>query len=231
MSAESRPHEPIPLPDIRRELRSQLRPLLLALPILTLLTGIAYPIAVGVIARPMFPDQAAGSLIVRDGKVTGSKLIAQGFVGPGYFHPRPSAAGAGYDGASSGGTNLGPAHPKLRDGLPDDPATEADESFVGVRQLAAQYRRENGLGDDALVPIDAVTRSGSGLDPHISPENAALQADRVAGARDLAPALVRDLIARHTLHRQLGIFGQPRVAVLELNLALDDATLRLERKR
>ena len=126
----------------------------------------------------------AGASIVRDGVVVGSDLIGQDFTGPGYFHPRPSAAGRGYDAAASGGTNLGPANPKLRDGTEDDPATPGvDESFAGVRELAEAYRARNGLAPDAAVPVDAVTRSGSGLDPHISPANAALQVARVARAR------------------------------------------------
>ena len=125
---------------------------------------------------------------------------------------RPSAAGNGYDGTSSGGTNLGPNNPKLTSGAP---------GFAGIRQLAEEYRKRNGLSPDALIPIDAVTRSGSGLDPDITPANAALQVPRVAHARGLSEDEVRRLVAAHTRGRQFGFLGEPRVSVLELNLALD----------
>jgi K+-transporting ATPase ATPase C chain len=201
--------------------REQLRPALLSVPLLTLLTGVVFPLALALLARPLFPHQAGGSLIVRDG-IVGSELIGQEFTRPDYFHARPSAAGRGYDATASGGTNLGPANPKLRDGARDDPATSgADESFAGVRTLAEAYRVRNGLAPDVAVPVDAVTRSGSGLDPHISPANAALQVARVAKARRLSEQIVRSLVAEHTRDRQLGILGEPRVAVLPLNLALD----------
>jgi K+-transporting ATPase ATPase C chain len=201
----------------------QLRPALLSVPVLTLLTGVLFPLALAIAAWPLFPHQVGGSLIIQDG-VVGSELIAQEFTRPGYFHARPSAAGAGYDGAASGGTNLGPANPKLRDGTKDDPVTPGtDESFAGVRELAANYRARNGLAPDVAVPVDAVTRSGSGLDPHISPRNAAFQVPRVARARRLSEEAVRALVAEHTRARQFGILGEPRVAVLPLNLALDRA--------
>jgi potassium-transporting ATPase KdpC subunit len=201
----------------------QLRPVLLSVPLLTLLTGVAFPLALAVLARPLFPRQAGGSLIVRDG-VVGSDLIGQDFTAPGYFHPRPSAAGRGYDASASGGTNLGTTNPKLRDGAKDDPATrDADESFAGVGELAEGYRTRNGLAPDATVPVDAVARSGSGLDPHISPANAALQVPRVARARRLSEAAVRLLVAEYSRGRQFGLLGEPRVAVLPLNLALDRA--------
>jgi K+-transporting ATPase ATPase C chain len=201
----------------------QLRPALLSVLLLTLLTGVVFPLALAVLARLLFTHQAGGSLIVQDG-IVGSELIGQEFTGPGYFHSRPSAAGRGYDAAASGGTNLGPANPKLRDGARDDPATTGiDESFAGVRELAEAYRIRNGLAPDAAVPVDAVTRSGSGLDPHISPANAFLQVPRVATARRLSEQAVRGLVAQHTRDRQLGILGEPRVAVLPLNLALDRA--------
>jgi K+-transporting ATPase ATPase C chain len=203
-------------------LREQLQPALLSVLFLTFLTGTLFPLMLFVLARPMFPTQANGSLVTRDGVIIGSDLIGQNFTSPAYFHPRPSAAGAGYDAASSGGTNLGPANPKLKDGSADDPATPAiDESFVGIRQLADEYRRSNGLPPDTTVPIDAVTRSGSGLDPHISPANAALQIARVSRARGLRTEVVRSLVTRHTQGRQLGFLGEPRVAVLPLNLELD----------
>jgi K+-transporting ATPase ATPase C chain len=166
--------------------------------------------------------QAKGSLVTRDDVIIGSELIGQTFTSPAYFHPRPSAAGAGYDASSSGGTNLSPANPKLKDGAPDAPKTaNVDESFAGVRQLAEEYRKQNGLAPDVAVPIDAVTRSGSGLDPHISPANAALQIARVARARRLSTEVVRSLVTKHTQGRQLGFLGEPRVAVLPLNLELD----------
>jgi K+-transporting ATPase ATPase C chain len=203
-------------------LRGQLWPALASVLLLTLLTGGIFPLALFVLARPMFPTQANGSLVTREGVIVGSDLIGQNFTSRAYFHPRPSAAGTGYDAASSGGTNLGPANPKLKDGATDDPKTaSADESFAGVRQLVEEYRRQNGLAPDVAVPIDAVTRSGSGLDPHISPANAALQIARVSRARGLSTEIVRSLVTRHTQGRQLGFLGEPRVAVLPLNLELD----------
>jgi potassium-transporting ATPase KdpC subunit len=206
-------------------LLEQIRPAILSALLLTLLSGVIFPLALTALAWPLFPRQAGGSLIVRDG-VVGSELIGQDFTGPGYFHPRPSAAGRGYDAAASGGTNLGPANPKLREGTSDDPATPGvDESFAGVRQLAEAYRTCNGLAPHDVVPVDAVTRSGSGLDPHISPANAALQVARVARARRMSEESVRRLLAEHTRGRQFGIFGEPRVSVLALNLALDQAAL------
>jgi K+-transporting ATPase ATPase C chain len=211
-------------PSVSSLLREQLRPAVLIVPLLSLLTGLVFPIALAIPARLLFPVQSRGSLIVRDGVVVGSRWIGQADTRPGGFHPRPSAAGGGYDGSASGGTNLGPANPKLRDGARDDPATpKTDESFAGVRQLVEEFRLRNGLPADALVPIDAVTRSGSGLDPHISPANAALQVARVARERRLSEELVRRLVREHTYGPQLGFLGSPRVSVLELNLALEDA--------
>jgi K+-transporting ATPase ATPase C chain len=202
--------------------RHQLRPALLSVLSLTLLTGALFPLILFLLARPLFPAQTRGSLVTRDGVVIGSELIGQNFNSPAYFHPRPSAAGARYDAASSGGTNLGPANPKLKDGAADDPKTpNVDESFAGIRQLTEEYRKENGLAPEVVLPIDAVTRSGSGLDPHISPANATLQLARVADARGLSLDVVRSLVARNTRRRQLGFLGEPRVAVLPLNLELD----------
>ncbi len=215
--------EDLPGPGFAAMVLEQLRPTLVSVPLLTLLTGVAFPFVLAALAWPLFPHQAGGSLIVQDG-VVGSELIGQEFTGPGYFHARPSAAGRGYDAAASGGTNLGPANPKLRDGAKDDPATrEADESFAGMRELAKAYRDDNGLAQRTVVPVDAVTRSGSGLDPHISPANAALQVPRVARARRLGEAEVRRLVAEATRGPQFGLLGAPRVAVLRLNLALDRA--------
>jgi K+-transporting ATPase ATPase C chain len=176
--------------------------------VMLVLVGLAYPLAVLGISQVAFSGSADGSLLRRDGVVVGSSLLGQPFGEPGYFHPRPSAAGDGYDGLASGGSNLGPSSPRL-----------AKE--VGER--AAAYRRENGLAADAVVPVDAVTASGSGLDPEISPENARLQVARVAADRHMAPAEVQRLVDEHTTGRFLGILGEPGVNVLELNLALDDA--------
>ncbi len=201
----------------------QLRPAFLGVLVFTGLLGIAFPAAITGISLLVFPGSANGSLIERDGRIVGSELIGQGFSAPGYFHPRPSAAGTGYDAAASGATNLGPTSDKLLNGvhrkLPngeEDPA-----NFDGIKDLAAAYRAENGLPAGAPVPPDAVTRSGSGLDPEISPANAEAQVARVAKARSLPESRVRELVARHTLGRQLGFLGEPRVNVLRLNLALD----------
>lgn len=195
-------------PTLVAGLIDQLRPATAGLVALTALTGCVFPLALFAIAQLAFPDQAAGSLVKDRGVIVGSRLIGQAFARPDYFHPRPSAAGAGYDATSSGGSNLGPTNPKLAQ---------------AIRDLADRYRRENGLAGDAAIPIDAVTNSGSGLDPHISPANAALQVARVARARGLSEAAVRALVAAHTEGRQFGVLGEPRVSVLELNLALDRA--------
>jgi K+-transporting ATPase ATPase C chain len=200
-----------------------LRPAILLTLFFVVVTGFAFPIAVWAVGRVAFPDQADGSLL-RDaqGNVIGSALLGQAFSKPEYFHPRPSAAGSGYDAANSSGTNLGPTSDKLINGLKDDPSTpDTDESYAGFRELARAYRAENGLAKDAIIPADAATRSGSGLDPDISPANASLQVARVAKARGLHPSRVLKLVAEHTDARTLGVFGEPRVNVLRLNLALD----------
>jgi K+-transporting ATPase ATPase C chain len=200
-----------------------LRPALLLTLFFVVVTGLVFPGVVWAVGRVAFPGQAAGSL-VRDakGNVVGSALLGQSFSRPEYFHPRPSAAGAGYDAANSGGTNLGPTSDKLINGVKDDPATkDVDETYLGFRDLARAYRAENGLAPDAVIPADAATRSASGLDPHISPANAALQVARVAQARHLGVQQVNDAVARSTSGRFLGLIGEPRVNVLELNLALD----------
>jgi potassium-transporting ATPase KdpC subunit len=193
-------------------LKDQFRPAIMSVLILTLLTGCIFPLLLFAIARPLFPRQASGSLVWRGQTTIGSELIGQQFTRPEYFHPRPSAAASGYDGASSGGANLGPNNPRLIKGAAD---------FTGILQLAEEYRARNGLAPDTEVPIDAVTRSGSGLDPHISPSNAALQLSRVAHARGLSEETVRRLVANYTESRQFGFLGNPRVRVFELNLALD----------
>lgn len=190
------------------------------------LTGIVFPITVWGIAKLAFPDQANGSFQKHQGKIVGSNLVGQTFSAAKYFHSRPSAAGSGYDASASGGTNLGPTSKKLFAGLADDPATaDVDESYLGVEMLARIYREENGLAPNASVPVDAVTRSGSGLDPHISLLNATLQAPRVARERGLRQEEVLAIIQNATEERFLGIFGEPRVNVLRLNIVLDGLTI------
>jgi K+-transporting ATPase ATPase C chain len=204
----------------------QLRPAIVSVLALTVLFGLAFPIAITAIARVAFHHQAGGSLVERNGQIVGSELIGQSFSAPGYFHPRPSAAGSGYDASASSGTNLGPTSDKLINGihkkLPDghdDPG-----NFDGIRDLAAAYRQENGLPPSTPLPADAVTRSGSGLDPDISPANADLQVARVAKARGMTSEAVKQLVAAQTQARQFGVLGEPRVNVLRLNLALDELT-------
>jgi potassium-transporting ATPase KdpC subunit len=169
----------------------------------TLLFGIVYPLVMTVIAGFLFPHQANGSLILRNGQVIGSELIAQSFTSDRYFHPRPSAAGNGYDGTSSGGTNLAQSNAKLATRIQGD--------------IDALQKQNPGKP----VPIDMVTTSGSGLDPDITPDNAWYQVSRVAKARGITEEKVRELISQHISQRQLGLWGEPRVNVLELNLALD----------
>jgi K+-transporting ATPase ATPase C chain len=190
-----------------KNLLTELRISLIATLSLALLLCGLYPALVWVAAQGIFHDEANGSLIVRGGKILGSSLLAQGFTGVKYFHPRPSAAGSGYDAANSGGSNLGPLSKKLMD---------------GIGQRVSEYRTRNGLSPDTRVPVDAVTASGSGLDPHISVGNALLQASRVARTRGLSEETVQKNIAAHLEGRTLGIFGESRVNVLLLNLALDE---------
>ena len=189
-------------------MRRQITSALVVLAFMTALLGVAYPLVVTGIAQVAFPNRADGSLVRVDGRVVGSRLLGQSFSAPRYVHPRPSAAGKGYDGAASGASNLGPTNPDL---------------IASVRERAIAYRRENGLATAAAVPVDAVTASASGLDPHISPENARIQAARVAHARRIPTADVLALVDAHTAGRALGVLGEPVVNVLELNLALDRA--------
>lgn len=180
-----------------------LRTAVLMTVVTTVLLGLAYPIAITGLAQVLFPDQANGQLIRREGRVMGSRLIGQPFSGPGYFHSRPSAAGTGYDGTASGGSNLGPTNRALVNRVTAD-----------VVSLAAE-------NSGVPVPIDLVTTSASGLDPDLSLAAADFQVPRVARERGTTEEQVRALVAQHTQGRQWGLLGEPRVNVLELNLALD----------
>lgn len=204
-------------------LRNELRPLVTVTALLMLITVVAYPLAVTGIAQGVFERQANGSLLKVDGVAVGSSLVGQAFEGAEYFHPRPSAAGSGYDAASSSGSNLGPTSDKLINGVEDDPETaDVDESFAGLVQRAAVYRQDNGLSDDVEIPADTITASASGLDPHISPANARLQAARVADARGISEAEVLELVEDAIEHRALGFIGAERVNVLKLNIELNE---------
>jgi K+-transporting ATPase ATPase C chain len=181
----------------------QIYPAIAMTVVLTVLLGIIYPLAVTGLASVMFPAKAGGSLIEKNGKVIGSSLIGQPFTGPGYFHSRPSAAGTGYDGTASGGTNLGPTSQKLMD---------------NVKTATESLREEN---PGSPIPIDMVTASASGLDPHITPAAAEFQVPRIVKERGMNADQVRGLVREHTEGRQFGLLGESRINVLELNLALD----------
>ena len=170
----------------------------------TILLGLIYPLVVYGLAQVLFRDKANGQIRYRNGEAIGSRIIAQPFTSAKYFHPRPSAAGNGYDAANSGGTNLGPTNQKLIDRIQADAKSLHDENPVQP------------------VPVDLLTTSASGLDPEISPAAAEFQVPRVARERGISEATVRDLVQKHTYQRDLGLLGEPRVNVLELNLALDD---------
>ncbi|HET9769179.1 MAG TPA: potassium-transporting ATPase subunit KdpC [Thermoanaerobaculia bacterium] len=181
----------------------QLKPAILLLVVMTVVTGLAYPLAVTGVAQLVFPHEANGSLIVRDGKVVGSELIGQTFTGAGWFWGRPSATAPAYNGGASRGSNLGPSNPAL------------------YERVAATVKTLREAHGNAPIPVDLATASGSGLDPHISPAAALYQVARVAKARGLAAEQLRRLVDEHTEGRQLGFLGEPRVNVLELNLAVD----------
>jgi K+-transporting ATPase ATPase C chain len=190
-----------------KEFFSHIRSAVISTFVLAIVCCGLYPLIVFGISQTFFRDKANGSLILDpDGAVRGSKLLGQGFADAKYFHPRPSAAGNGYDATSSGGSNLGPTSRKLND---------------AIKERLAAYRAENGLSESAPVPADAVTASGSGLDPHISLQNAELQIPRVVTARGVTEDKVRELIRQNTNGRDFGVFGEPGVNVLQLNRALD----------
>ena len=185
---------------------NQIKTTILATIVLTILFGLAYPLVFTGLAQVLFPHQANGSLVTVNGKVAGSELIGQSFTKPEYFHGRPSAAGNnGYDAANSGGSNLGPTNQKLVDRVKAD---------------VQKFRAEN-PDYTGPIPADLLTSSGSGLDPHISPASAEAQVARVAKARGVTPDRIAELVAKHTDGRQWGIFGEPRVNVLPLNIDLD----------
>jgi K+-transporting ATPase ATPase C chain len=189
-----------------RAFTRQLGPAVLAIIVFTVITGLVYPLVVTGVAQVAWNDKANGSLVKKDGVVVGSSLIGQNFADLKYFHPRPSAAGTGYDGLASSFSNLGPTNPDF---------------LRSVEDRVAAYRQENNLPDTQEVPVDAVTASASGLDPDISVANAKLQAPRVAQIRGMSVDQVLALVAKNTTDRQWGFLGEPGVNVLELNLALD----------
>lgn len=208
-----------------KNILTALRISLVATLVLTVLVSVIYPAVVWGFAQAVLSHKANGSLLQKDGKVVGSALLGQTFTSPQYFHSRPSAAGKGYDAASSSGSNLGPISDKFLNGAKDNPETrDVDESFAGLKQRVENYRTVNHLGSDVKVPVDAVTASASGLDPHISPQNAGLQIARVAQTRNLSEDIVRKLVEEATEKPDFGILGEAGVNVVKLNLALDSSS-------
>jgi len=201
------------------QVRLELRPLLAITVTLLLITAVIYPLAVFGVGQLAFHRQANGSIITVDGNAVGSSLIGQEFTQPQYFHPRPSAAGAGYDASASSGSNLGPTSALLINGVHD--AADPSNDVAGIKDRVAAFRKENGLAPGVNVPADAVTASASGLDPDISPATARLEVARVAKARGASDVEIRALLDQYTEGAFLGFIGQPRVNVLKLNLALD----------
>jgi potassium-transporting ATPase KdpC subunit len=200
-----------------KDLFPALRGAVLGTLVLAAVCGGLYPLVVFGLGQALFRDQANGSLLVdKDGTIRGSQMLGQGFASEKYFHPRPSAAGHGYEAANSGGSNLGPTSQQLYD---------------AIKERLEAYRKENGLTANESVPADAVSASGSGLDPHISLRNAELQASRVAKARGWSAETVRGLIQQHRRGRDLGLLGEPGVNVLTLNLALDAAGAKPGKER
>jgi K+-transporting ATPase ATPase C chain len=197
--------------EVKMKLLKHIYPAIALTIVLTVLVGIVYPFVITGLSELLFKEKARGSLIEREGKVIGSRLIGQAFKGERYFHSRPSAAGSGYDGAASGGTNLGPTSKQLFE--------------EQVRGRAKQLRPEN---PNVKIPIDLITSSGSGLDPHISPAAAEFQIPRIARERRMREDEVRELIRKYTERRQFGILGELRVNVLELNLALDETSRKVK---
>ena len=188
-------------------IRKQLRPAILLTVVFIVVTGFVYPGVVTAVAKLVFPKQASGTLVTQNGQIVGSRLMGQQFNKPWYFHPRPSAAGSGYDATASGGTNKGPTDKKLADTLVAGAIAQAESAGVAK----------------GSIPADMATSSASGLDPHISPANALYQVARVAAARGVDSTQVRDLALHYVESRQFGFLGEPRVNVLALNLALDNA--------
>jgi K+-transporting ATPase ATPase C chain len=194
--------------EMTKTLVQDFRAAIISMVFFTVLCGAAYPLLMTGFAQAVFPGKANGSILEVDGEPVGSELVGQNFTGPEYFHPRPSAAGDGYDGGASSGSNLGPSSQALID---------------RVTESLATIREENGLADDAPIPVDAVTASASGLDPHISPAYAELQVPRVARERGMTVEAVREIVERYTDGSLLWVAGEPRVNVLRVNVALDEA--------